>query len=92
MNVLQQAVAVLGIAMPGAEFICGALFFKFSITSAMPRGCALHFPINTKHKGTSREPFCLGEVRLNLPELAWSERCSIVNDLYGGRIEVQACL
>ena len=76
---------VLGDVGPWVEIICVTLalkfcerrvFFKFfSFEIVMHHGCVLHFPIKTTHTGTSREPFCLGNVRLNLPESTWSVSC-----------------
>ena len=51
----------------------------------MHHGCALHFTIETTHTGTLQEPFCLCDVRLNLPESTWSVSCTIVTDHCGGR-------
>ena len=45
----------------------------------MPLSLALHFANITTHTGVSRIFFCLGDVRVNLPELTWSVSYSIVN-------------
>jgi len=45
----------------------------------MHHGCALHVPI---HSGTSREPFCLADLRLSLSNSALGRRESMgIEDL-----------
>ena len=89
---LLPPVTVIGTARPGAKSSAGfenILLIKSTLQvplkSAMPQGCALHFPIKIKYTGTSRELFYLGGLRLNLPEFTWSVSCSIVTDQRGRR-------
>ena len=84
---------VLGTGGPGPKSSTGSLFevslltrvfFEFlSVEIVMHHSCSLHFPIKTKHARTSREPFCLGAVKLNLLESTWSASCSVVTDHCG---------
>ena len=54
----------------------------------MPLGLALHFAVETTHTGMSRDVFCLGSARLNIPEFTWSVSYSIVNLLMFYKIAV----
>ena len=63
-----QVVVVLGTGDPRPKSPTGPLCENYLLT----KYSSSVSPTKTMHAGTSREPFCLGAVKLNLLESTWS--------------------